>query len=65
MFFSVSVIRSYLLLSRALLISPLQEQPGFSLASIHSTAAEEVFYELRPNGVLRSSQNFPSTHFDE
>src|SRR5919112_2758528 len=42
--------------SRALLISPLQEQPGFSLGSIHSTDAEEIFSELlRVDGVLRSS----------
>src|SRR5918997_5465945 len=54
---SVSVLRFYPSLSRTLLISPLQEQPGFSVASIHSTAAEEVFYELRPNGVLRRARH--------
>src|SRR5215217_7263857 len=42
-------------LSRTLLISPLLEQPGFSLASIHPIDAEEVFHELRVDGVLRSS----------
>ena len=52
----VSILRFYPSSSRALLISPLQERPGFSLASIHFTDAEEGFLELRPNGVLGSSR---------
>src|SRR5829696_7017659 len=39
-------------LIRALLISPLLERPGFSLAPTHPTDAEGVFHELRVDGVL-------------
>jgi hypothetical protein len=44
--------------SRALLISPLLEQPGFSLGPIHPSDSEEGFYELRVDGVLGSSPKY-------